>query len=300
MIPEEIERLKPLEFGDVRILESDGRYNVFMDVSQWSRSSRGRSQRVTGICVGSITGEDGFVPNEEGERILASKRTAVVKNMGGYELLRQLCPGLEDRIRKAFPAQYEEILSIALIEAVQVMYSSHELYQDMYEHSVLSEWYPGLDLSMTGSSRVEEQLGHNRKALLVYMNAWLKEVETDEADSDYLLDEARHIRDLCANEEMYEAEMDDMVTDQDFGSLLTDFVKEQYVFTLECVAGHGSDVSNRFFHTTVILKLADLVCLVITPEGGKYMTSVPDQLQEFLDCIRDEHPVTLSINRYLV
>ncbi|MCD8307140.1 MAG: hypothetical protein LUD51_02795 [Clostridia bacterium] len=116
---------------------------------------------------------------------------------------------------------------------------------------------------------------------------------------EYLLDEAKHIRDLCADEEKYEAELDDMVMDEDFGTLLTDFVKEQYLFTLEKLLDYVMDEKGRFFPANVILKLTDLVCLVITPEG-KYLTSVPDQLQDFLDCIKDEHPVDLSINRYLI
>ncbi|MCD8295595.1 MAG: hypothetical protein LUE27_10195 [Clostridia bacterium] len=59
------------------------------------------------------------------------------------------------------------------------------------------------------------------------------------------------------------------------------------------------DEKDFFFQTSVILKLADLVCLVITPEG-KYMTSVPEQLQDFLEQIKDEHPVSLSIDPYLI
>ncbi|MCD8307139.1 MAG: hypothetical protein LUD51_02790 [Clostridia bacterium] len=160
MIPEEIERLMPLEFGDVRILESDGRYNVYMDVSGWTRPARGRSQRITGICVGYITSEEGFVPNEEGRRILASKKAAVVKSMGSYELLRQLCPGLKDRVRKAFPSWYREIVAIALIEAVNDMASFQELHQDLYESSVLNEWpdwiWPGQAHAAWRDSRAEK------------------------------------------------------------------------------------------------------------------------------------------------
>ncbi|MCD8295596.1 MAG: hypothetical protein LUE27_10200 [Clostridia bacterium] len=231
MIPEEIERLMPLEFGDVKIIETDGRYNVYMNVSQWTKPSRGRSQRITGICVGYITAEDGFVPNEEGKRYLASKKTAVVKTMGGYELLRQLSPGIDDKVRKAFPSMWQEIICMSLIEALYLC-PSHHIYQDLYERSVLSEWYPELDLSLDALYRMEDRLGHDRKGMLAYMNAWLKQTETKKTEN--LLAVAKQVRDYCADGEKYEDALEDMAQDEDFGRLLTDFVKEQYLFMLDC------------------------------------------------------------------
>ncbi len=291
MIPEEIEKLKPTEFGEVKILESEGRYNVFMNVSK-TVQTRGRSRMVTGICIGSITAEEGFVPNDTGEEYLASKNKAVVKSIGGYELLRQLSPGLEQKVRKVFPGMYREIISMALMNAVWNVTVIGTL-QDLYDCSVLSEWYPGLELDDDVQMDVHERTGRNRKAILDYMSSWIKETETE--DTAVLLTGLKSMYELCSDDKKYMEELGDITTPCDYGRLFVDFVAAQYFFMLDYVLAE----KDGFTQPETILQIANLVFLVTTPDG-KYMTAIPDKLEDFLDKMQPEHHVSLSIDQYLL
>ncbi len=262
-----------------------------MNVSK-TVQTRGRSRMVTGICIGSITAEEGFVPNDTGEEYLASKNKAVVKSIGGYELLRQLSPGLEQKVRKVFPGMYREIISMALMNAVWNVTVIGTL-QDLYDCSVLSEWYPGLELDDDVQMDVHERTGRNRKAILDYMSSWIKETETE--DTAVLLTGLKNMYELCSDDKKYMEELGDITTPCDYGRLFVDFVAAQYFFMLDYVLAE----KDGFTQPETILQIANLVFLVTTPDG-KYMTAIPDKLEDFLDKMQPEHHVSLSIDQYLL
>ncbi len=95
-----------------------------------------------------------------------------VKSMGAYELLRQTFDDTETELRRSFPSIYRELLSVAFINIVEDDEDCTGRYQALYDTSVLSLWWPGLNL---GSKHLKEiadwiLLPQNRRTLLDFLH----------------------------------------------------------------------------------------------------------------------------------
>ncbi|QEJ95568.1 transposase [Treponema phagedenis] len=121
-IPQSIKQFRPTQFGAVEIRFIGNYYYVYQVSSKWD-GAKGRAQKVTGKSIGKITEADGFIPNANGLRLMQQMRSTAdvaptVKNYGAYELLQQLAPELNDKLKQHFPDIFREIRTIALLRLV--------------------------------------------------------------------------------------------------------------------------------------------------------------------------------------
>lgn len=91
---------------------------------------------------------------------------------GLYQILRQSGEDFEHELRLDFPDYYKEMIAVAMIDLAEDN-PDLDMYQELYRNSVISLWYPGLDL---GEERIGKITGAvdrsgGRKKLLDFMRA---------------------------------------------------------------------------------------------------------------------------------
>ena len=141
-IPETIKSKRPTQFGAVEIRKIGGYYYTYLVSSKWDAQKK-RPQKVTGKSIGKITEADGFIPNANGIRLMQEMRITLetapsVRNYGAYEMLSQLDPDLEGRLKEFFPDIFREIRTIALLRLVDGV-SSARMIQPVFFDSYLSD-----------------------------------------------------------------------------------------------------------------------------------------------------------------
>lgn len=161
-IPETIKKKRPTQFGAVEIRFIGGHYYTYLVSSKWD-AVKGRPQKVTGKSIGKITEADGFIPNANGLRLMQEMRLTpdiapAVKNYGAYELLLQLTPGLDGKIREYFPDIFREIRTISLLRLVDSV-SSARMIQPLFLDSYMSEICRDVSLSEGSVRRFICRLG---------------------------------------------------------------------------------------------------------------------------------------------
>ena len=151
-VPENIKQKRPSCFGPTEIRALNGRYYVYM-VSYERPPDGGWIKKVTGKCVGQIFDEEGFVPNANGLRLLASfTESYCVYTYGAYETLSVLSAGAEDLVKRLFPAEFPSLKVSSLIEAVNHV-SEPPLVDYYYRQAFLSLQYPGISFSAASDYR---------------------------------------------------------------------------------------------------------------------------------------------------
>lgn len=145
-VPENIKQKRPSCFGPTEIRALNGRYYVYL-VTYERPPDGGWIKKVTGKCVGQITEENGFVPNANGLRYLASSPSSYsIYKYGAYETAALQCCGMENRMRDAFPREFPYLKVVSLIEFIDDPPSSL-LLNHCYQQSFLAVQYPHLELS---------------------------------------------------------------------------------------------------------------------------------------------------------
>lgn len=173
-IPETIKKKRPTQFGAVEIRFIGGHYYTYLVSSRWD-AAKGRPQKVTGKSIGKITEADGFIPNANGLRLMQEMRLTpdiapTVKNYGAYELLLQLTPELDGKIREYFPAIFREIRTISLLRLVDSV-SSARMIQPLFLDSYMSEICKDVSLSEGSVRRFISRLGAMQDQVDAFMRS---------------------------------------------------------------------------------------------------------------------------------
>lgn len=173
-IPETIKKKRPSQFGAVEIRFIGGHYYTYLVSSRWD-AVKGRPQKVTGKSIGKITEADGFIPNANGLRLMQEMRLTpdiapTVKNYGAYELLLQLTPELDGKIREYFPVIFREIRTISLLRLVDSV-SSARIIQPLFLDSYMSEICKDVSLSEGSVRRFISRLGAMQDQVDAFMRS---------------------------------------------------------------------------------------------------------------------------------
>ena len=176
-IPDSIKALKPQGFGALELRSFvDGVYYVYQISSKWD-PERKKARKVTGKSIGKITLADGFIPNTYGFRLIKEKEASSpsspvkVLEYGAYEVLRQLSPSLEDKLREFFPKTFREIRTIALLRLVDG--ASAKLMKDLFLSSSLSDMSPDLSMSEQTVRQFISALGQKTQECEAFMKSFV-------------------------------------------------------------------------------------------------------------------------------
>ncbi len=173
-IPDSIKSKRPTQFGAIEIRYIGGHYYTYLVSSKWD-STKGRPQKVTGKSIGKITEADGFIPNANGLRLLQAMRLTPdvapsVKNYGAYELLQQLTPDLNEKLKEYFPDIFREIRTISLIRLVDSINSS-KMIQPVFLDSYMSDVCNDIAVSEGSVRRFISKLGTIQDKLDAFMRS---------------------------------------------------------------------------------------------------------------------------------
>ena len=174
-IPDSIKKHKPTQFGalEIRCFGGD-KYYVYQITSKWD-AVKNRPRKVTGKSIGKITEADGFIPNANGMRLMQEMRLTpdiapTVKNYGAYEMLQQLSPDLNERLRTYFPDIFREIRTISLLRLVDSV-TSAKMIQPMFLDSYMSDICSDLSVSEGSVRRFVARLGSLQDRLDAFMRS---------------------------------------------------------------------------------------------------------------------------------
>lgn len=170
-IPFAIASKKPTNFGALEIRCIGGYYYVYRVTSKWDPVKH-RSRKVTNESIGKITEADGFIPNAAGMNLMrqmniAPKSSPIVKAYGAYELLRQLSPDVEERLKKCFPDCHREIRTFALLRLVDG--TTTKLMQDIFQSSYMSDLCPDIATSEVSVRKFISLLGTKHNEIDVFL-----------------------------------------------------------------------------------------------------------------------------------
>ena len=173
-IPESIKSKRPTQFGAIEIRYIGGHYYAYQVSSRWD-AAKGRPQKVTGKSIGKITEADGFIPNANGLRLMQEMRITPdvapsVKNYGAYELLQQLTPEMDQKIRKYFLGSFREIRTIALLRLVDGI-SSVRMIQPLFLDSYMSDICGDIAVSEGSVRRFIAKLGSEQDTIDAFMKS---------------------------------------------------------------------------------------------------------------------------------
>lgn len=169
-IPDNIKKYKPTDFGAVEIHACKEKYYVYKISSKWD-SALGKAKKVTGKCVGKITENDGFIPNEKAV-MLSAPKNPIVRNYGAFEITGQLAGDLENKLRQYFPDIFRELSVVARLRLVCGSTGKKIKYD--FEKSYLSQLHPDLKVSDYTVKTLFSKLSDRKEQMEAFMRSYVK------------------------------------------------------------------------------------------------------------------------------
>lgn len=155
-----------------------GQYYVYEVSSKWNPDKK-RAQKITGKLIGKITPE-GFIGSskEQLRKQIISKNdfsTVSIKEYGLTKFLETQCSEVIQQLKIFFPDDWKALLVGAYCRlAFQAPLKQVAFH---YEHSYLSQQYPGLVLNDKKFSMMLRQIGHDRQRLVSFMRSFVQNGE---------------------------------------------------------------------------------------------------------------------------
>ena len=148
------------------IKQIGGRYYVYAVSSVWD-AERKVTKKVSGKLIGRITKDKGFETREEYSSQSINLRTPIqTKEYGVTTLVTQMMKDSIQHLREVFPDEYERIVATAYGRLLhQSPLKNIGLH---YEHSFLSEIYPGCSVGSKVIGQTIQTLGTNRDKIREY------------------------------------------------------------------------------------------------------------------------------------
>ncbi len=132
------------------------------------------AKKISGSYLGKIT-ENGLVPPKR-KMVSSEVTTGIVdKQYGACAYLESFGIDIRDRLKKHFPEIWQHIWVLALLRTEDPQ--PFKRMEQAYEHSWLSEKYPGLNLSKQALSGLLRKPGDMRGQSLEFMREYIQNVE---------------------------------------------------------------------------------------------------------------------------
>jgi len=169
-VPEDIRQLRPGPCTEVKPI--NGHYYVYMYASVQLASGKWSSK--TGKCIGSITRENGFVPNRNFHLYTDEEPVdeITILEYGQYALIGAVAGDVRSQLAKHFPlSRAHQIFAYA-----SILYANGFIHLDQvqshFEQSWLSREYKGSDFKTgkTALGNLLDDLGRRTKRVVSYEN----------------------------------------------------------------------------------------------------------------------------------
>jgi len=145
----------------------NGKYYLFKVSSKWDPQKK-RARKISGKYLGILTPK-GLVPAQH--RRIRINEPLVSKEFGASWFLASLTNDIRENLEKHFSDLWKELYTVSLLRVIRPC--SFRYIAEHYEHSVLSEYYPGLALSSASISLLLKTLGNRRGSISAFMKEFL-------------------------------------------------------------------------------------------------------------------------------
>lgn len=159
-VPDNIRKLRP---AGTTVKAQKGHYYVYEYKStsvkevQPDGTSKWKTKTVMGACIGYITLEEGFVSNKN--KLAYSDIT--VFEYGAYLFIKEYAGTTLTLLKKTFhPNEATQIFSLAAAFLVNKFQNKKNVAR-LFEVSVLSKWFPNVQLGRTALDNLYEKLGRH-------------------------------------------------------------------------------------------------------------------------------------------
>ena len=157
-VPEEIRKLRP---AGTTVKNIKGHFYVYeykstsVKVEMPDGTKKWKSKTTIGACIGQITFEDGFIRN--GGKL--SDTGTTVFEFGCYFLIREYAAETSDRLKEFFNTkEANQIFTVAAIFVAE-RFRHMKRIADIFATSVLSKWYPHVQVGKDALSTLYNNLG---------------------------------------------------------------------------------------------------------------------------------------------
>ena len=142
-------------------------YYLCKVTSKWDPEKK-RARKISGDYLGILTPQ-GLIPAQH--RRLWINASLCSKEFGASWLLSSLTDDIRKRLEIRFPDVWKELYTVSLLRTLRPC--SFRYIAERYEHSMLSEYYPGLALSGASVSALLKKVGTRRDAIVAFMKDFL-------------------------------------------------------------------------------------------------------------------------------
>ncbi|HMP29259.1 MAG TPA: transposase [Saprospiraceae bacterium] len=155
----------------------NNRYYLYQITSKWNPEKK-RAVKITLACLGSIT-ENGFIPSEKHElkskSVFSVSSSIVHKEFGFSNFIDLYLSDIVANLKKAFPDSWQTLLVLAY---GRFLYQCPlKKMEFRYQHSYLSEWYPGLTIDKNSLTNFIRQIGEQRDNIRKYFKSfWQQDI----------------------------------------------------------------------------------------------------------------------------
>ena len=157
-VPEEIRKMRP---AGTTVKNIKGHYYVYkytptsVKITLADGSTKWKSKTTIGACIGQITYEDGFVRN--GGKLADTETT--VFEFGCYFLIKEFAAGTLGLLKDFFNAKEANQIFVVASIFVAERFRHMKRIAEIHSTSVLSKWYPGVQVGKDALSTLYNNLG---------------------------------------------------------------------------------------------------------------------------------------------
>ena len=157
-VPEEIRKMRP---AGTTVKSIKGHYYVYeytptsIKVTMADGSTRWKSKTTIGACIGQITYEDGFIRN--GGKLTDTETT--VFEFGCHFLIKESAAGTLGLLKDFFNAKEANQIFVVASIFVAERFRHMKRIAEIHSTSVLSKWYPGVQVGKDALSTLYNNLG---------------------------------------------------------------------------------------------------------------------------------------------
>lgn len=162
-VPEWVKKFKQ-KGVEIRLIRNH--YYAYKLQSKWDPVKK-KPKKVTGQYLGKVT-QEGIIPPKH-ERPFQHPQNITVKEFGASTLIERLSAELRDKLKPAFPADWQALYCIAVMRFFHS--SSLKNMQIHFENSSLSDAYTNIRLDSRTASKLLFKTGANRNAIVSFMKA---------------------------------------------------------------------------------------------------------------------------------
>ncbi len=167
-----------------------GKYYLYEVSSYWDKQ-RKRPVKKTGICLGSISQENGFKPSRQSANLNVEDFSVNPKIFGAFVLFEQLLKSWIQPLKKHFPDYWKQI--VCMVYARLFKRSPIKNMNFFFEKSMYSVLFKSIAFSDKTISKILNDIGKNQGVFEAFMSGFIKNDDVVLVDATPIFSKSKNI-----------------------------------------------------------------------------------------------------------